>query len=172
MADDRNENLYTDDECYRTFGTPATIRAFGRAMWNFLSLEGLVADVLHESGQMGLSEARALMAGPKADALNGLIKRLRKEGAPPEIIQAIRTAHAAFDSSRDKYRNALAHAHPFTAGYDDDGADLSGLAYTKKDGSHRIVASDAQQLLDIAHEIEDAIDPLAAARKAVQALPK
>ncbi|MHA6969372.1 hypothetical protein ACX5K5_16925 (plasmid) [Glutamicibacter bergerei] len=69
-------------------------------------------------------------------------------------------------------RNVLLHAHPYTAGEDGRGNYLPGLAYTAPDGkSWKTISPTPEDLLDLAIEIEQAIDPLDEARVAVQALP-
>jgi hypothetical protein len=74
--------------------------------------------------------------------------------------------------ARESARNELLHAHPYTAREDDEGNYLPGLAYTAKDGqSWKTVSQTPEDLLDLATEIERAVDPLSAARNAVQALP-
>ncbi len=47
-----------------------------------------------------------------------------------------------------------------------------GLAYTAKDGqSWKTVSRTPEDLMDLATEIEHAVDPMTAARNAVQTLP-
>lgn len=164
MPDVMNNTHTTDGEHYRTPGHPAIIAALGRAMWNFLNLEETVVAILYEAGQMGLSEARSLPAGGKEAELKHLLRIVEaaKESAP-DVVPALATAIDAFARARKEYRNALAHAHPFTVGYDDHGAYLPGVGHTSR-GRYRQLAGAPSDLHEMAHRIEDAIDPLSKAR--------
>jgi hypothetical protein len=160
-----NDTHTTDGEHYRTPAHPLLISALGRAVWNFLSLEETVVAILYEAGTHDLGEARSMMAGAKAEALRRLGPWLRQRGASHHLVSTIEVAYEAFDLARSEYRNALLHASPFTAGYEEDGTYRPGLAMTTPSG-----LVDARAPLDLhslAHRIEDAIDPLSAARMGV-----
>ena len=89
-----------------------------------------------------------------------------------DIADALDAAVAAFRKARQSIRNELLHAHSFTACTDSDGRYLPGLAYTAKDGqSWKTISRSPQDLLDLAAAMEDALDPLNAARRLVQCTP-
>ena len=144
------------------------IAALGRALWNFLSLEESVVAILHEAEFQALDEARRGTAGSKESALRGLRNKLNEQGAPADVIDEVDRGIEAFSAARSEWRNAISHAHPFTAGYAEDGTYLPGLSYTPPRGVHRTIARNAADLHQIAHRIEDAIDPLSDAREAVR----
>jgi hypothetical protein len=68
-------------------------------------------------------------------------------------------------------RNQVSHAHPYTAGVDANGDYLPGLSYTAKDGTSKTIAAVPADLLALADQVEQAINPLEAARDAVRTLP-
>jgi len=166
-----NDIHTTDGETYRSPAHPQMVAALGRAQWNFFSLEETVVAILYEAGEFSLVSGRSLTAGDKAKCLRKLIARLEGEGAPQDVADALKKAETAFDHARASYRNALSHAHPFTAGYAQDGTYLPGLAHTTKH-LQTVLAREAADLHEIAHRIEDAISPLGDAREALKRLPQ
>jgi hypothetical protein len=144
------------------------VSALGRAVWTFLSLEESVVAILYEGGHSDLGSARSGTAGGKESALKGLRQQLKDEGASLDILAALDAGIEAFPHARVEWRNVLSHAHPFTAGYEEDGTYLPWLGFTDRKGHYRTVALDANDLLEIAHRIEDAISPLGSARRAVR----
>jgi hypothetical protein len=90
----------------------------------------------------------------KEKRLRQLRDDLARRNAPKDLLAALKTTIAEFQRLRKKYRNALAHAHAFIAGYDDDGTYLPGLSHIARDGSRILLAVEARDLLEIAHEIE------------------
>lgn len=157
---------------FRTPAHPEVLAALGRVYFTVLSLEESVTAILYESGHIGLSEARGKMAGQKEDDLGALARLYRKHPRGVSTADGLDAAKAAFGNVRKRLRNPLSHAHPFTAGADADGNYLPGLAYTVRDGSSwRTLAIIPDDLLDLVVEAEQAIDPLGAARRAVQQLP-
>lgn len=159
----------------RSFRTPADseiLAALGRVYFTVLSIEESATAILYESGHMGLSEARGKMAGQKEDALGALANIYRNHPRGVSTADALDAAKAAIGKVRKQVRNPLSHAHPFTADADVDGNYLPGLAYTVRNGtSWQTLATTPDDLLDLAVEAEEAIDPLGAARRAVQQLP-
>ena len=162
-----NDTHHTGGEHYRTPAHPGTLAALGRAIWNFLYLEESVVAILYEAGEYTLGDARALDAGGKERALRQLRSSLEAREAPPELLDSLDSAIAAFSHARSEHRNALAHASPHTAGYDEDGKFRPGLALDLP-GGRRLHAATPGHLLEIAHRIEDAATPLAAARRAIR----
>jgi len=162
-----NDTHTTDGEHYRTPAHPETVAALGRAIWSFLALEGIVASILYEAGVCGLDAARGLDAGDKEHALQGLRSSLAMRNAPPEVLESLDEAIKAFRHARSEYRNALAHATPYTAGRDEDGTYRPGLVLRLPDGS-RLHAGEPSDLHKIAHRIEDASSALNAARRAIR----
>lgn len=165
MPEALNDTFTTDGERYRFPAHPQMVSALGRALWNFLALEEIVVAVLYESGAHSLNDARSMMAGPKEKAMQALRDAWSRQAAPASVIEALDGAISAFGLARSEHRNALGHAHPFTAGYDDDGTYLPGLNFVTSTGSSS--AADARALHHLAHQIEEAIDPVSAARSAV-----
>ena len=143
------------------------VSALGRAIWNCLSQEETVVAILVEAGQMSVSKARSGDAGEKEAGLKQLRKRLNDENARPDVLEALDAGIEAFNQVRKQARNALSHAHPFTVGYDEQGAYHPGLAHTSR-GVERRLADGPAELLDLAHEVEEAIEPLSRARDAVR----
>ncbi|MGA9634481.1 MAG: hypothetical protein WBQ41_04485 [Solirubrobacterales bacterium] len=124
--------------------------------------------ILHEGGEMSLSEARAGTAGEKENGLRRLLKRLRAEQAPQGTLDALDEAIRAFAEIRSEKRNVVSHAHPFTSSHDADGTYRPGLMYTDNEGRERRVADGPEDLLKIARDAEEAIGPLSQARKRVR----
>lgn len=157
---------------FRTPAHPKVLMALGRAQYTFLSLEETVSAILYEAGMMTLPKARGKMAGEKEQALGNLSVKYRQASTGAGIADALDAAVLAFKEARQLARNKLSHAHPFTAGTDSEGNYLPGLGFTVKDGSSwETLASTPEDLLDFAAEVELAIDPLNAARKAVRQTP-
>ncbi|MBP3978497.1 hypothetical protein [Microbacterium sp. BLY] len=157
---------------FRTPAHPDVLVALGRAQYTFLSLEESVTAILYDAGAATLPETRGKMAHAKGQALRDLAATYREHPDGLAVAESIDAAFAAFDHARDVVRNKLSHAHPFTAGQDAHGSYLPGLAYTAKDGkSWRTLAATPEDLLNFATEIERAITPLGAARRAVKAMP-
>ncbi len=128
-----------------------------------------MAATLARAGAATLSDARSKTAGRKQELMIRLRDSLAGQDADPELVAALDGAIAAFDRARSEHRNVLSHIYGFTVGRDDDGAYLPGVAHVTSDGRDLTVAETPAQLLTIAHEIEEAIDPLDAAREAVAA---
>jgi len=166
VAEPLDDTHTTDGEHYRTPAHPLVIAAIGRAMWNFLSLEESVVAILYESGAYDLSDARSLMAGGKENALRDLKSWLEARSESRELLESVQRSIDAFGHARREYRNALSHAVPFTAGYAPDGTYLPGLTLDTSTGALR--AHSANELHEVAHRIEDAVDPLSDARSAVR----
>jgi hypothetical protein len=157
---------------FRTPAHPDILSALGRALYCFLSLEESLTAVMYDAGAADLSETRSKMAGDKEKALEDLAKRYRAASNGAQVAAVLDAAAVAFGDARKSVRNELLHAHPFTVGYDAKGTYLPGLAYTAKHGkSWKTVARSSDDLLDLATEIEHAIDPLSRARDAVKKLP-
>lgn len=157
---------------FRTPSHPDVVAALGRALYCFLSLEESVTAVLYDAGHADLSVSRGMMAGGKAAELRRLAERYRGPGGDASTAACIDKALGAFDAARKHARNQLLHAHPFTSEPDDAGNYVPGFGYTVEDGSSWItIARTPEDLLDLATEIEKAIDPLSAARTAVKAVP-
>lgn len=152
---------------FRTPAHPEMIAALGRAMWNFFSLEEGIVAILNQAKASDLDASRALDAKEKERRLRQRKDDLARQGAPSDLLTALDKTVEEFRRVRKKYRNALAHAHAFTAGYDDNGTYLPGLSHTAKDGSRLELAREARDLLDIAHEIEEAGKPIDEARRAL-----
>lgn len=168
MNDPMNDTHTTDGEHYRIPAHPRMIAALGRAMWNFLSLEETAVAILAEVGTHNLTRARALMAGGKEMALKRALTELRRRGAPPTVLKALEKGIEAFALACSEYRNALAHAGLFTAGYDDDGTYLPGIALKGDSGAERMIR-DASELHAEAHAIENCSAYLGEARTAITA---
>ena len=166
MTDPMNNTYTTDGEHYRIPAHPRMIAALGRAMWSFLSLEETAVAILHEVGTYNLTRARALMAGGKEKALKLALTELRRQGAPSTALKALEIGIEAFSLAREEYRNALTHAGIFTAGYDEDGTYLPGIAL-KGNGDHERMIHDASELHAEAHIIEDCSTALGEARTAI-----
>lgn len=164
--------MLDDSRNFRTPAHPDVLAALGRAVFNFLALEEQVTAVLHEAGHLNVSPARGMMAGQKAAELRRLADRYRGANGDASIATTLDEARAAFDDVRQRVRNELLHAHPFTSIPDEQGNFVPGLGYTVADGSSwKTLATGPQDLLDLAAEIETAINPLAEAREAVNATP-
>ena len=159
----------------RSFLIPAHndfLLALGRVHYAFNYLEETVVAILWEGYAAELGASRAKMAGPKGSDLQALADRYREAGGYDEIVAALDEAVAAFSEARVLVRNKVAHGHPFTAGYDEDGTYLPGLAYTPKDGGPgEILASSPEDLLDLAENVERAVGPLSRARALVLGNP-
>jgi len=157
---------------FRTPAHPHVLAALGRALYCFLSLEESVTAILFDAGAATLSMTRAKMAGDKEQAIVDLADRYRSSPLGGAVAVTLDQAVVAFRSARKSVRNELLHTHPYTAGEDGEGNYLPGLAYTAKDGqSWKTVSRTPEDLLDLATVIEHAVDPLSAARNAVQTLP-
>lgn len=163
-----NDTHTTDGERCRIPAHPRMIAALGRAMWNFLSLEETAVAILATVGTHSLTRARALMAGGKEKALRRAQAELQAKGAPPDVLTAMQRGIGAFGLARSEYRNALAHAGLFTAGYDDDGTYLPGIALKGDSGSERLIR-DATELHAEARVIEDCSAQLGEAKVAIDA---
>jgi hypothetical protein len=161
---------------FRTPAHPDVLVALGRANYTFLSLEETVVAILYDAQFLDLDQSRILTAGRKVDMLRSLAKRYRRSKNGKDVALIIDNAIRAFDDVRGTVRNRLFHAQPFTAGVDDNGDYLPGLAYTGQDKDTKNIvratlADKPGDLLDLTETIEAAIDPLSAAREAVSALP-
>lgn len=152
---------------FRTPSPPEIATAIGRAIYNFLSLEGQVAALLVDAGESDRTESRKLMAGEKANRLRRAAKRYDR-GGDTAVAQALRAAAKAFDSATRDERNALAHASLFAANRTPEGEVEPGLAMTDGEGN-AILATSAEEILDMASRIEAAREPVAAARRAARA---
>ena len=137
-------------------------------MWSFLSLEETAVAILAEVGTHDLTRARALMAKGKEMALKRALTDLRRRGAPRTVLDALERGIDAFAIARSEYRNALAHAGFFTAGYDEDGAYMPGIVLKGDSGTERMIR-DASELHAEAHAIEDCSAHLGEARAAITA---
>ncbi len=161
---------------FRTPAHPDVLLALGRAQYTLLSLEETVVAIFYDAGFLGLDQSRVLMAGGKVDMLRSLAKRYRRSKNGKHVAPIIDGAVTAFDRVRDTARNRLFHAHPFTAGVDANGDYLPGSAYTGEDSKTKKIvratlADEPEDPLDLVTAIEEAIDPLSAARDAVTLLP-
>ncbi|POH57493.1 hypothetical protein [Arthrobacter glacialis] len=137
-----------------------------------MSLEESVSAILFEAGASTLPEVQAKMAGSKERELENLADQYRLVASGVVVADALDQAVLEFRKARQSVRNVLLHAHPYTAGEDAEGNYLPGLAYTAADGqSWKTVSRTPEDLLDLATNIERAIDPLSVARLAVQTLP-
>jgi hypothetical protein len=135
-------------------------------------MEETVTAILYDAGAESLSESRAKDAGKKEAALKNLADAYRVKPGSEDLGEAIDVAAIAFRRARRSITNVLLHAHPFTASEDSSGRYLPGLAYTAPDGeSWRTVSQKPQDLLDLATQIEKALDPLNDARILVQGRP-
>lgn len=112
--------------------------AFGRAIYNFLSLEETLVAVVYDAG-----------SDPRSTNSNGT-----------HVAPVLDAAADAFGAARSAIRNHLANSHPFTAGTGASGAHLPGLACTCGKGMREIVATSPTELLDAVEAVEDAINPL------------
>jgi hypothetical protein len=167
----RHDDSHTTcDEHFRIPAHPEMVAALGRAMWNFFSLEEGIVAILAKAQAADLNTARSLDPEGKEKRLRQLTNDLTRRKAPGELLDALKETVDDFRRLRKKYRNALAHAHAFTAGYDDDGTYLPGLSHTARDGSRQLLAHEAQELLAIAHEIEEGGRPIGRARRLLSAL--
>jgi hypothetical protein len=141
-------------------------------LYCFLALEETVTAILYDAGHADVSVARGMMAGRKSAELRRLAERYRGPGGDTGIAAVVDTGLDAFDAARKEVRNQLLHAHPFTSEPDQEGQYVPGFGYTAADGSSwKTIARTPADLLDLATEIEQAIDPLNAARTAVRAMP-
>lgn len=128
--------------------------------------------ILHDAGRATLPMTRAKMAYAKESELQDLASLYRASRAGQDVADAIDAAVIAFRRARTSIRNELLHAHPFTAGQDAEGRYLPGLAYTARDGkSWKTVSRTPEDLLDLATEIESALDPMSTARTLVRERP-
>jgi hypothetical protein len=169
-------------------------QALGRAIWNFINLEETVTAILAESGthpseyqkpkKAGTQKSpstpsqspisvnpfefvRSKMAGEKVLLLKGMIAEWTARGVPSDVVDAIQKGYEAFNEATCKHRNALAHAQPFTAGYVEK-IFQPGIAYSPDKNGPKHYASEAAEIRELAHRIEDAISPLRDARTAVK----
>lgn len=118
-----------------------------------------------------MSEARGKPTGAKERELSKLADLYRQHAGGECAAELLDAAILAFEQAR-QLRNKLSHAHPYTAGTDAEGNYLPGLGYTVRDGSSwETLAATPDDLLDMATEVERAIDPLSDARMAVRKLP-
>lgn len=157
---------------FRTPAHPDVLMALGRALYNFLNLEESVTAILYEAGAAPLPVTRGKMAGAKEAALQALAHEYRSSPNGQDVANALDRAVTEFGRARGTIRNELLHAHPFTVGEDADGSYLPGLAYTAKDGeSWKTISRSPEDLLDLAVEIERALDPLNTARMLVRGTP-
>ena len=157
---------------FRTPAHPEALLALGRAQYTFLSLEESVTAILYEAGVATLPEARGKMAAQKEKMLAKLADQYRRHPSGVATADLLGEAVQGFKVARELVRNKLSHAHPFTAGKDDAGNYLPGLAFTVRDGSSwETLSTTPGDLLDLATEVEKAISPLGAARRAVRDLP-
>lgn len=166
FAQHPDDAFVTAGERYRTPAHPAMIEALGRAMWNALSLDQQIIAILHESGDQAWQEAQRLTAGL-------LERKLRQFGAAhqddaPGVAEAVRQAADAYAAARSNYRNALAHAGAYTASTDELGRPLPGLVHHPRSGGPVMRFESPGALLQVAREIEDAIDPIGEARIVVR----
>lgn len=158
-----DNTFVTNGITYRTPGHPEIISAIGRALWNFLNLEEQVVAILSEGKFMSLEESRKLMAAGKAKKLNKFKNKLLRESAPSELIIALQVAYDEFNYVTQCYRNAISHASPYTARYEDDGTYIPGISLF----TNMPVNIESVGVGDIAMEIEKAIDSLSNARTLV-----
>ena len=129
----------------------------------------MVTATAYDAGYSSLSAMRAKMAGDKELALKVLARQYRRVEGGPRVAQSLFAAAKAFGRARRSVRNELFHAHPFTAGIDEEGAYLPGLGHTTRDGrSFRTLARTPADLLDLSETVEQAIDSLAYARTLVR----
>lgn len=157
---------------FRTPSHPDVLMALGHAQYTFLSLEESVTVILYEAGVMSLPEARGKLAGAKEGELRRLANRYRQHADGQPVAGLLDAAAEAFQQARELVRNKLSHAHPYTAGTDAEGNYLPGLGYTVRDGSSwETLSATPDDLLDMATEVERAIDPLSDARMAVRERP-
>ncbi len=172
MADDiENSEYVTLGRQFRTPAHPEVLAALGRAVYSFFSFEESVTAIVYHAGAATLPEMRRKVAGAKETALTELAKKYRFSPEEHGVAHLLDDAIAAFGDARVTVRNELLHAYPFTAGRDNEGAYLPGLAYTAQDGqSWKTIAQTPQDLLDLAIKIESTLRPVNAAREAVQAL--
>ncbi len=165
------DDAYTTlGERYRTPAHPHVLAALGRAMWNFFALEESVVAIFYETRDSDWNALRAEDAGKKEERLRLLADQLEECGAGPAVRVAIEQAADAFKIARKRYRNVFSHSHPYTAGFDDDGRYLPGLAHLSKRGRDQDRRFDSPAaLLEAAHRIEDAVDALGEAQAVVAA---
>jgi hypothetical protein len=147
------------------------VAALGRAMWNFFSLEEGVVAILYRSGALDLDSSRALDPRSKEQRLRQVRDVWRRDQAPSQLLDAMDRAISAFGEARKKYRNALAHAHAYTAGADDDGTYLPGLSHVTRNGSRVELGKSPDDLLAIAHAVEDASEPIEEVRRLLRLAP-
>lgn len=173
MRDNTAEDTHsTLGRRFRTPAHPEILSALGRVLYNFLSLEESVTAILYDSGFSTLSASRAKMAGAKEKELKTLANLYRESGQGEATAAALDHAAETFGQVRKTVRNELLHAHPYTVGKDKEGKYLPGLAYTTKDAaSWKTLVQEPRDLLNLASEIENAIDPLSEARRKVQMTP-
>jgi hypothetical protein len=155
----------TCGEHFRIPAHPEMVAALGRAMWNFFTLEEGIVAILWEAKACDLNASRSLDSSGKEKRLRQLRNALAQQGASQDLLDALSETADEFGRLRRKYRNALAHAHAFTAGYADDGTYLPGLSHIARDGSRQKLAVEAGDLLAIAHEIEEGGRPIGTARR-------
>lgn len=157
---------------FRTPAHPDVLMALGRVMFNFLSLEETVATILYEVGVSDLSTTRGKMAKAKGRALESLADLYRQQPGGKPVAECLDAACLAFHEVRQSVRNRVMHAHPFTAGKDEEGNYLPGLGYTFPHGREWItVATSPDDLLALAHAVEGAGVVMNEARTAVRNTP-
>ena len=156
---------------FRTPAHPDVLTALGRSIYNFLSLEESVVAILYDAEFAPLNVTRARMAGAKEHQLRSLAKRYRKSTNGSAVAPILVEAADAFHAALAQVRNRVSHSQPYTAGTDEHGEYLPGLAYTADNGSSQVIVEKPSDLLDLAEQIEEAIDALSAARAAVAQLP-
>jgi hypothetical protein len=166
MSDADHETLGIN---FRTPCPPDMAMAIGRAIWNFLSLEGQVTALVVECKEADPHEARRLTAGPKVDLLRRAAKRFDSNGET-DAGQKLRDASDAFRVATAQYRNAIAHASLFANKRTDEGEIVPGLARTTENGTE-ILATSPEDVLDMATQIEASRPAVADARRAVRNIP-
>lgn len=164
----RDDAHTTCGEHFRIPAHPEMVTALGRAMWNFFAFEEGIVALLSEAEASTLNTSRSLNPEGKERRLRQLRDDLTRRSASKDLLAALEEAITQFRELRRKYRNALAHAHAFTAGYDDDGTYLPGLSHVAIDGSQTVLAEEARDLLQIAHEIEEGGRPIGSARRLIR----
>jgi len=160
----KNDSHYTDGYYYRIPGEPQLISALGRALWNFLYIEETVVAIVWEAGKE-MSPVRSEMAGGKEHHLTALKAEFQKANAPSDLLTAIENAIKAFNVARSEYRNALAHAVPYTVFMEEDGKFQPGLRMKGKYVEHDV--QNSKDMHTIAQNIEQTVNPLNEARFAV-----
>lgn len=120
-----------------------------------------IAYEAHEDFQL----VREMKAGGKIKKLESIKERFEKMQAGNNVAEVIQKAIDTFKVASTSYRNAISHAKPYTYRYDEKGRYLPGLTLYFENSVTNIESAD--DLLEIASKIEDAINPLNNARLAV-----